>query len=66
VQQWLNAWMAGDTAAKIAMLEPETQPGSTVPDPQLLSGKINDYEPYQHSQTTNSRSWSRSNCTFRR
>jgi hypothetical protein len=48
VQQWLNAWMAGDTAAKIAMLEPETQPGSTVPDPQLLSGKINDYEPYQH------------------
>lgn len=49
VQQWLNAWMAGDTAAQSAMLEPESQQlGSTPRYSQPLSGEIADYQPYQH------------------
>jgi hypothetical protein len=49
VQQWLDAWMAGDTAAQNAMLEPESQ--RLLPAPgysQLLSGEISGYQPGQH------------------
>jgi hypothetical protein len=48
VQQWLNAWMAGDTAAQNALLEPDSQVASPFPFSQLLSGEITHYEPYQH------------------
>jgi hypothetical protein len=40
--------LAGDTAAQNAMLEPESQVGSTPRYSQLLSGEISGYEVYQH------------------
>jgi hypothetical protein len=49
VQQWLDAWLAGDTAAQNAMLDPESQ--QLLPTPrfsQLLSGEISGYQPGQH------------------
>ncbi|HEY8766263.1 MAG TPA: hypothetical protein VIP09_03205, partial [Dehalococcoidia bacterium] len=47
LQEYLDAWAAGDNAGKNAMLEPATQASSSVPDPQLLRGEIASYQPQQ-------------------
>ncbi len=48
VQQWLDAWIAGDTAAQNTMLEPDMQLVTTPPYSQLLSGEISGYQPAQY------------------
>jgi hypothetical protein len=48
IQQWLDAWLAGDNNAQNAMLKPESQVASPFAYSQLLIGQITDYQPYQH------------------
>jgi hypothetical protein len=49
VQQWLYAWMAGDTAAQNAMLDPESQQLlPTFRYSQPLSSEISGYQPAQY------------------